>query len=87
MHNAIPLIRAILISLRERQGCQERVIEIPGADPQLVARHAEVLYANRLIEGLRIRTPKGPDVISATDLSHPGMPCWSAWKQKASGSG
>jgi len=72
MQNGIPLLRAILISLRERQDCQERVIEIPGHNPQLVVRHAEGLYADGFIEGLRIRTPKGLEVISATALSPKG---------------
>ncbi len=72
MRNDIHLTRAILASIRDREDCLERAVEMPGHDPLLVARHAGRLYDDGYIDGMKIRMTARPDIIAATDLGTAG---------------
>jgi len=88
MQNDVDLIRAILTRIRDRDDLNPRKIGIPGRDPLEVNRHAERLYEDGYIDGIRVeRDPGEGDPVFARDLTSAGhafpgaLESEEVWKQ------
>lgn len=59
------LVRAILLRVEAKQNFTNETITIDGYDPEIVARHVELLFDNKLLDGRKSKeiTPTVPAVL------------------------